>query len=648
MRSPTFTLLLLILTLAIAGVATVSISEGNLNRLFGKPVAQEGDRLYTFDPNEVYRIRLNGNGSHAECVFEDKRWRIVSPWNDRMDPRFADAILLFTLGTRVVDAIPKGKLESAQSLDNDGQGLKDGITAVRIENKSGKALAQYFLGKQTAFRSIDDKGVETPTVLVRPVDKNRKDSFTYACTGDINPIFKDGFRSLRDHHPFYFNPLVLETIRINNAEGEMTLSQTAPESKKWRIVKPQELRTDPAAVATLLHDLVNLRAIRVSNRAEVTLPPAEAGKGETIALKYFGQSTETIFEISPPASANAETVHATISDRPEAVFELNLKPLAADPAGAKSADEDDMIAIANLPDTVNELRNQALTNIDGASLAGIMISPSTGAPIALVRESPTSDFKVQIGETLEQPNLDTLQRLLVAITKTKVVRFMDDAATDMSIYGLDSPSLVLRFASFSTTTDDGFQLAFGQGRDGTWYETRVGSTTVVKIDDNFIHQIAVHPWEWRNTTLWSISPVDLSSFTRKIGDHAPLILKYNFGAQSWTADDNGKDRTAEIDKARADHILDALLGLKAAVWLSPDDEAANKALEKPLMIFQMVTNTVDNEGQVSGIRNYELRVAPSANYPTVRKFYGRYNGDFSPFLLNEADVRNLGANLFGE
>ncbi len=57
--------------------------------------------------------------------------------------------------------------------------------------------------------------------------------------------------------PSTFNPLSLEKIRLRTDQGELTLARATPNSP-WRIVKPLDLTTDPAAVKSLLEGLVTL------------------------------------------------------------------------------------------------------------------------------------------------------------------------------------------------------------------------------------------------------------------------------------------------------------------------------------------------------------------------------------------------------
>lgn len=646
MRSIPFTLLLLIATVGICLTAAIRLSEGSLQQLFGPPATGVGQNLYRFETKDIHRIRLSGNGVKAECVFEKGTWRMVKPWQDRMDPRAADLILQFTLGTRVVDIIPEGKIDTAKA------GLTEGIIGVSIEDRRGEVLARYFLGRRTQWIHRDpESGVEDATVFIQPHDEGRK-GFTYACTGDIHPLFKDGLRHLRDHHPFLFNPLLLESVRIQGGEGELLLSRNDGKSP-WRITKPLELRTDPAAVKKLIEDLFKLRALKVSDRSEVTLPADEAAGRQRIAVKHFGEAEEVVLEIYPPATAESPTVLATIGNRPNTVFELPLKPIAPAPSGDEQAADSDtpapaaddgLVSLAGLPDTVGELRNPMLTNIDVESLQGILISPSTSAEIFLAREKGQA-WHYRNGTRMEPLNELALFRLLKALTQTKVAGFVTDAAVNLEPYGLDRPALKLTFVSFGT---DRLELIFGQARDGTWHAMRVGVPTVMKLDDAFIREISVHPWQWRHPSVWSIPTVDFKSFVRTIEGRPELELQYNMVAQDWSARENGIDRTSELATDRANRLLELLVDLDGETWLGPDDEAARKALARPALSFRLIFEKFDDRGESAGLATRTLQLAPASDRPDNRIFYGRVDLDPNAFVVGAETVRRLAVDLFGD
>ena len=651
MRSIPFTLLLLLITAGLALTAALRLSEGSLNRLFGPPATGIGESLYRFETKDIHRIRLSGNGVQADCVFEKGNWRMLKPWQDRMDPRAADLILQFTLGTRVEDIIPESKIDSAKA------GLRDGTIGVSIEDRKGRVLARYLLGRRTQWIHRDkETGVEDPTVFIQPQDDGRK-GFTYACTGDIHPIFKDGLRHLRDHHPFLFNPIALDTIRIQNGEGEVLLARADdhrdPKVQIWRITKPLELRTDPLAVKKLIEDLFKLRALKVTERSEVTLPSDEANGRQRIAIKHLGEAEEVILEILPPVTPEADTVFATVSNRPGTVFELPLKPIApvlTDETTAPDAPaapvDDGLVSLAGLPTTVNELRNPMLTNIAMDALQGILISPATSGEILLAREKMGEEWQVRnpAGQ-LEPLNLLALNRLLVAITQTKVAGFVSDAAVNLAPYGLDRPSLKLTFVSFGS---DRIELIFGQSRDGIWHAMRVGIPTVVKLDDEFIRAISIHPWQWRHPSIWSIPAVDLATFVRTMEGHPPLEIEYNLVADSWHARENGIDRSSELATDRANRLVALLVDLEGETWLAPDDAAARAALAKPALSFTLVVRTYDDLGERSGFARRALQLAPASNRPDNLIFYGRVDQDPHAFVLGTETVRRLAVDLFGD
>ncbi|WP_193214127.1 DUF4340 domain-containing protein [Luteolibacter marinus] len=641
MRSFTYTLLLLLVTVAVSLTAALRLSQGSLEKLFGAPATGVGEYLYKFDTKDIRRFVLSGNGVRAEAVFKDGIWHLKKPWDDRMDPRAAAAIRQFTIGTRVEDIIPEGKIDTAKA------DLREGTIGIQITDQDGEEMARYLLGRKTEWIHRDEEsGEEFPTVFIQPLDDGRE-GFIYACTGDIHPIFKDGFRHLRDHHPFLFNPFGLESIRIQGSDSNLVMARFDAQAP-WRIVQPLELRTDPEAVKKLIEDLFKLRAVKVSDRSEVTLPADDTNGRQKIAIRHFGQEEEVVLEIYPPATPEADTVLATVSDRPGTVFELRLKPLgpgvAEDGSPAAEGSGDEVVSLAGLPDTVNELRNPMLTNIDVESLQGILISPATSEEILVAREKGQA-WQYRHNGRMEPINEIAIYRLLKAMTQTKVAEFVSDAAVNLEPYGLDRPSLSLRFASFG---NEGFEIVFGQSREGIWYAMRVGVPTVMRLDDEFIFEIFTRSWQWRHPGVWSIPAIDLIGFERDMEGRPPLVLEYDFLTETWKAREGGVDRGPELVTDRANRLLKLLLDIQCDTWLAPDDPDALAALAKPVLRFKLAVKAYDKNAMFTGIEERELVLAPGSDSATNVIFYGRIGNDPHAFLLGPETVRRLAVDLFGD
>lgn len=670
MRSFAFTFLLLVLAVAVTVVAALQIKEGGLSRLLGAPPVEAGKRLYRFDEQKVRRIQLGGNGFIAECVYEKGEWtaecrrvnrevkgsdgQVVSEflWKDRMDKRVADLIVQFTLGTQVVDVIPQGKLDTAKA------GLKEGTIGVNILDADGHQLANYQLGHTTKwvhYNPLDKTQEPSPTVFIQPLDSGRSDDH-YVSTGNIHPLFRDGFRHLRDHHPFYINPQFLESVHIQDGEVELLLSHDAPAPQGvWRITKPVPLKTNSEAVTKLLEDLFRLRAVQVKDRSEVTFPADSSNGRRRFTLRHFGIDKDIVMTIMPPATPEAETVYATVEDRPNTVFELRAKPLPAVPATPatgtaptpKTAPQDDLISLADLPDTINELRDPLLTMLNTASLQGIRITPSTGAEIFVFREKVGDEWRYLDAQgKVQTANPITLVTLVTMLTQTKVVAFETDSATDLRPYGLDRPAISLRFVSFGT---DSFELVFGQGPDGTWYALRAGTTTVMRVKPEIIEKIATRIWQWRPPHPWSIPDVDFRAFKRTMAGKPDLQVEYDALQQKWqNVREGNKDRTAELVTARADRLLEALLRLQAEDWLAMDDPAALSALSAPTLRFEVTSELHDEQtGASKGLGFQVIALAPASPGPAPKYYYARVGND-NPFRIQAKAVERLQVDLFGD
>lgn len=625
MRSLGFTLILALLALLCGGVAGWQWIEGNFDSVLGAPPVPVGERVYqSFSPADVKFIRVSQNGTTASFELGPNGWQASIPWADRMDPRAAVSIINFTLAMRVEDVAPIDKVDPQKA------GLKESGINIRLEGAGHQPLAKYKLGRQTPWlATVKDIVDPVPTVFVQPRDENRK-SHVYACTGDIIPLFKDNLRFLRDHRPFYFNPATLQQIRIRGAEGEFTLARR-DENSPWRVIKPLDLATGRDSMKSLLEGLFELQAVRISDRAEITLPAGGSPAGtRQIALTGFGSGAETVLEIHPPETPEATEVRATVSNRPDTVFSLPLKP------------EADLVSLADLPLTVNDLRDATLTHLNLKTLRSILIRPATGSDIRISR-TPPQPWIATIDGRSQEANEERLFTLLKTATEGTAVGFETDAATDFTPWGLDRPILKLRF----TGEDDSqvIELAFGIDGKGGYFVNRIGTPTVMRVDRSLVDSIPRRPYEWRHSRLWSIDRLNLIAIERRTGAEPPLLLRYDFNSGDWTASRDNADLTADLNPTRANHLLDALEGLKASRWLPADDASALEAIANPSLTLKIIEKSTDNTGDFTGFITREVVLAPGSNATQPAFYYGRVLSDSNPFLMDRDTYEKLATAL---
>lgn len=630
MRSVGFTLLLALLAAFTCGVAGWQWTGGNFDSILGVPPTPVGQRIYTsFTADMVKNIKVSQNGVSATFSLTQDGWQSLTPWQDRMDPRAAVGIVNFALGMRVEDFSPVDKIDRQKA------GLRETGIDVWLEDSNHQRLARFKIGRRTPWMAeVKDVEEPVPTVFVWPRDENRK-GYVYTCTGDIGPLFKDGLKFLRDHRPFYFNPLNLKKIRIRAAQ-ELTLARETPEAG-WHITKPLNSPVDRKAVVALIEGLYQLQAVHVSDRAAVTLPTAGTttgtpGQSTQIAITSFGSDTETTLDIFPTESAESTDAHATVSNRPNTVFDLPVKP------------EANVVSLANLPLAVDDLRDPTLANIDIKLLRSVLIQPSTGSEI-LVSRTPPQPWMTTIDGHTDEANEGRLFALLKAVTEGRAIGFPSDAATDFTPWGLDKPFLKLQFLGETQGREVKVQLAFGMDGKGGFFVNRPGTPTVMRVEEGLVAAISVRQFEWRPSRLWSVDRNNLLTIGRQQGKESPLLLRYIFNPETWEAKQDNKDLTAEINPNRANYMLGILEGLKVSRWLRPDDEAAEAALLAPVLTFTVVERTTNDMGDSTGLIKRTVRFAPNTPGPNPRFYYGRLDSDAQPFMLDKDTFGKLATDL---
>jgi hypothetical protein len=626
MRSIGFTLILFLVALVASGLAGWRLTGRGFERFLGAPVTPVGGLLFTsFKAEDVKFIEVSQSGASADFSLGPNGWQAEKPWDDRMDPRAAGAIIGFTLGMKVRD------YAKPDEVDLEKAGLADNGTNIRLLDSNRNRLAKYRIGRRTSWMAPaeTEDGKPVPTVFIRVRERERENQ-VYSCSGDIAPLFKHGLKFLRDHRPFYFNPLALQKIRVRSTEGEFLLGRENAKSP-WRVVKPLDLATDVEAVKSLISGLYDLQALKITDRATLTVPTMALSPNSTeIAISSFGSEAEIRMEVLPPETADSRSALATVSDRPETVFELPLKA------------EQGIVSLANLTLALNDLRDSTLTNLNIQSLRAISIQPSTGKEI-LISRTPPKPWIATIEGKSSEANEERLFALLKAVTEAKATGFESDAATDFTPWGLERPFLKVRFLG---ADNQALELAFGIDSKGAYFANRIGTPTVVKVDQALISSIAVRPYEWRLSRLWSVDRNQLFALTVAKNAQEPLILKYSSLDDSWTARQAEKDITGELDPNRANYVLGLLEGLKVSRWLAPDDDGANNALTAPVMTFTIVERATDDFGDSTGeIITRSVRIAPNVQTENPGFYYGRVDSDPNPFLLDVETFNKLATDL---
>jgi hypothetical protein len=246
---------------------------------------------------------------------------------------------------------------------------------------------------------------------------------------------------------------------------------------------------------------------------------------------------------------------------------------------------------------------------------------------------------VELDGRPHEANEENLFNLLRAVTTGRAAGFESDAATDFTPWGFDRPVLVLRFAS---STDETLDIRFGMDARGRVFANRLGTPTVMRVDESILKSISVRPFEWRHARLWSVNRFYLLAVRRIIGSEPALVLKYQSSHEKWEASQNDQDLTAMLDATRVNHMISVLEGLMVSKWLAKDDQAALAALEKPALKITVTELKVDDEGETTGVMDRTIHLAPS-ELPGFH--YGRMDGTTPLFLIDDSTYEKISGKL---
>lgn len=379
-------ILLVLVTLAAIGAAVLLTIDGNLSRIIGRTAFSSGERLFPYtkeEMNEISWMRINCGGDMAEFRRRPNGvWWGEKPWDDRMDPRAAAAILQYTYSTSIVDALPLHKIDSASLKEFGVKTTPITITLKEMsaDGRRSSTMARYTLGSTAPWLVDDTENQTTDDTTYMQTDFYGRDSRILVGTGNILPLFKSGIRQLRDHRPLLIHPAMPASIEINNKGQRIALERPSPDPRTpWKITYPLPLDTDPQMMDVLLGTLQKLTAVRVYDPEETSVPDMTDDQVTSVSIRNFtgrlaGDGKSLAVEEKPvtlriyPPSDNsnlAELVKATVSDR-KAVFEL------AQTTGSNK----EVPGVRNIPLDLNLLRSKQLTDIGDYKITGLSIRRS--------------------------------------------------------------------------------------------------------------------------------------------------------------------------------------------------------------------------------------------------------------------------------
>ena len=393
--------------------------------------------LFPGSPTEVRRIEIRGSAGLIQILKDPHSgWQVQQPLATPADVKKVDAFLRQAYSFRVEDFVA------------------DEVSDFSVYGLQGER-------QQIALGGVD--GSSRMLLLGDPIPN--RPGMIYARRADDHSVFALGTNALNlvnvkvdDLRDVRVLPLPSKEISgISISHGSQRLELTRSKEGAWKIIKPVNWKADPQAVEKLL-GLWEVAVILEFKPVSDHLPP---DWDLVFASESLGKTNHLAFM---PSLGKKDGLWM-IRDQEPLLYQINL-PL--------------------IPDSILDplqYKDRQIWKLDPATVQKISIQKSGMSPEVFERSKDGMFIS-------SNPELNTasIQKLLTELSDLSTPEYVTYNPRDLSVYGLDSPSLEIHI-TLSDATQLGRVLLVGTSTDGGYYAMVKGRDVVFLLPENRIASI---------------------------------------------------------------------------------------------------------------------------------------------------------------
>lgn len=540
-------------------------------------------------------IEIERRGDTLRLLLRNNTWRIGQPFEDAADPDLVKQILEAVPALEWVDTIKRDDLRRE---DLKRTGLGEAATKLTLRSK-GAPAGQLSIGAASAIEGC-----------VYAALPHRKDQFHIAKT-TLPTILSRTDDEWRDPRMSRIKVDDIDQFVISAGTGGMEFTRTGGHS--WQIAKPIKTRASDERVKAIISALVNLKI----KPTKIMVPAPTAGADlpvMQVSLSGKNLAEPLVLTLHPNADPSAE-VQVQASNR-EGVFL----------ASAKVGDFWKL--------QPNHLRDQNLVAVPKDQVTSVRIRSLANAEVVLDKQGDTWMLK-RFGQ-VEPANQDRITKLFEALNSSQVREFLSDSATatNLDTWGLHQPLLSIEWQAGGKSC----VLQFGQGTSGILTARIADEPFVYRVNTALLNSVPPDSLRWRSTRVISASMFAARRIVLTEGDKPAVSLFYNPDDATWKASIASRDVTAQLDKARANQLLQKLVDFQASDW-SSDRGGALVALKNPSLTIQLLLSAPGADPSAG--KPTMLTFAPLQPGMDTALYHGRKNEDPDTFLITRDLYREL-------
>ena len=392
-------------------------------------------------------------------------WDITEPIQAKADDATVNNML-----TTVIDEEVTRSLDPEEPVDLALYGLDAPLVTLHLALNDGTMLPKISIGKDTpvGFSAYVQKEGDSQLHLTRQ-------AFRLGLTKEV--------KELRDKKVLIFDRDSVTQIAINTVETSDTPETgivLAKADTGWTIEQPASHTADDSAVQTYLSTLEGMRAEDFVEQpllemSDLGLDPAEL----TVSL-YFGEDETRTIAIGGEKGADAGATQRYIKRQDGETLYLVREGILKD-----------------LSKTASDFRDKTVADIPEEEIKHITVTRQEGEGFTISRGE---ENKWEIDKTPEGTlKAATLSQFIADLRELRGFEIAADNPEDLSLYGLDAPTITL--VATSESGDELAAILLGQAiQDGTEkrFAMQQGGETVFTLRDYVFSRFDKNPedfWE---------------------------------------------------------------------------------------------------------------------------------------------------------
>src|SRR5881398_2653050 len=604
---------LILALIAIAGFAYFRFFE--MKRLSTEEAKRQAQNVVNFDRNKIDGIVIQNGDQKIEIRRRENKWRLETPIKDQADGALVENLLSDLEAWQKEGTIP------AKDIDAD----KSKLTEYGLNNPK---LKLKLLGRDKPPEILFGKDAALEGKMYVRFQNSKE---TFLATQSVKKDIDKKPEEFRDRKLTDVTAAQVRRVTLKTPGGEMELDK---KGEHWDILKPLRARADDGKVSDLISQITSARIqqfiaddrgdLRPYGLAEpigsITLYDQEQKKDQKVELgdsiKVFGREDKgQTLQIGTIPEKEKDQVYVRFAPRgsvytlPKKIEEiLNTKPA--------------------------DLRDNHLVRIDTNILDRITIDVPGKGKTVLARKDGNWTIATRNGAPADS---GAVGRLIDKLQNERVLRFVEDIASNLPKYGLDKPNLQLTFSSFASEntaeTKAGEQpfatLAFGKEDGDNVYARLTDEPFVVAVRRSLLDQIPSDPVHWQELSIFKLKPDEIHRLS--ITTDKELSMERGENNQWHWLKGSG-----EIDKTNVQSLLNTLSTLHAVRWLGstkPQD-----GFEKPQLTLAFTTSR-DNKA------SHKLIIGAPASDGT---WCAHVDGREGTFVISNSDLNNLRVPLVAQ